>query len=527
MGKEPQKKLEHSLIKNEPHPEKEFPVVEEKAFAIVVHSYKNVKLCEKTLKSIMSQEYERFRVIFFDDGSKDGTFEKVQNFVLENKQDSRVILIQNPEKLGAVACLARAAATMQNHEIAIPLDVKDWFAHPKVLSRLNAVYQNPDVWITLAGSLFYPTYERAECKSWECGVPSHIPTSFYASLFKEVRLSDLVQNGRYVLGRDAYLEPLLKMAGGRTRILEEPLFITNLARATREEICKPHSSYVALPEIPKDQNSQEKADIVIFSCDRPIQLFACLESIHRYFTGFEKIFVITRASDPRFLASYERVQSDFPEVQFVFQGKDYKKDFKPLLLKTLSESTSKYVMFGTDDEIVKDFTDLKTCMEMMDQTKAYGFYLRLGNHINYSYQLSRDQSVPQSVDLGSGIFAWNIKVGYSDWDFPNTLDMTLYRKEDLQAPFEKMRYKTPNSLEFCWAKEVHPEHEIGLYFDHSKVVNLPLNIVSRTGNPHMNFLSTPELLSKFEQGLKIDIEPLYKVENNSPHFEYYPEFVLR
>jgi hypothetical protein len=58
-------------------------------------------------------------------------------------------------------------------------------------------------------------------------------------------------------------------------------------------------------------------------------------------------------------------------------------------------------------------------------------------------------------------------------------------------------------------------------------VNIPMNIVGRTGNPHMNYLNAEELLLKFNQGLKIDIEPLYKVENHSPHIDYIPEFVLR
>ena len=129
MGKDPQKKLESTLIKNEIHPEKEFPLSEEKSFAIVLYSYKNAKFCERTLKSIFEQEYESFRIVFFDDASEDGTFEKVQSFVLENKQEHRVILIQNPEKLGPVACMARAASTLQNLEIVIPLDVKDWLAH--------------------------------------------------------------------------------------------------------------------------------------------------------------------------------------------------------------------------------------------------------------------------------------------------------------------------------------------------------------------------------------------------------------
>jgi glycosyltransferase involved in cell wall biosynthesis len=518
MGEGSKEGKKAATLNVELHPEREFPISSEKPFAIVVYSYKNVKLTERTLKSIFEQEYEPYRIIFFDDASGDGTFEKVQSFVLEQNQEHRVILIQNQEKLGPVACMARAAATLAPQEIAIPLDVKDWFAHPKVLPRLNAVYQNPDVWVSLGGSLLYPTYERGA---------EPTPISFYAGLFQQIRAADLIQEGRFVGGRDAYTLPILEMARGRVRKLEEPLFITNLARCFRQEVSKPLSSYAPLAEFPASREPEKQADIVIFSCDRPMQLFACLESIHNYYSGFEEIFVIVRASDPRFLAGYETVESDFQGVRFVYQGKEYKKDFKPLLLKTLFQSGSEYVLFGTDDEIVKDFADLRTCMEMMENTGAYGFYLRLGSHISYSYQLARDQAVPKSVYLGSGVFAWNLKVGYSDWDFPNTLDMTLYRKSDLKKAFEKMRYKTPNSLEFCWAKEVHPENEIGLYFEHSKVVNLPLNIVSRTGNPHMNFMQPVELLARFERGEKIDIEPLYRVENNSPHFEYYPEFVQR
>lgn len=90
-----------------------------------------------------------------------------------------------------------------------------------------------------------------------------------------------------------------------------------------------------------------------------------------------------------------------------------------------------------------------------------------------------------------------------------------------------MKYKTPNSLEYSWANEYTPSKAIGLYFEMSKLVNVPMNIVGRTGNPHMNYLTTEDLLVKFNQGLKIDIDPLYKIENASPHIDYIPDFTLR
>jgi glycosyltransferase involved in cell wall biosynthesis len=525
-GAAPKKEEKAVIFKETPHPERDFPLTEVKPFALIVYAYKNAKICERTLKSIFEQEYEAFRVIFIDDASKDGTFEKVQAFVLDNKQDHRVILIQNPERLGPVACLYRASASLHDREIAIPLDVKDWLAHPSVLSRLNAVYQNPDVWAAAAGPILYPSYEKAALASLD-NLEPHVPLSFYSVLFKQIRLADLVKKGRFVSSKEAYLRPLLQLSQGRHRILDEPLFIANLARCCRDEACDAVSSYQPLPEFPKNLHVEEKADIVLFSCDRPLQLYACLESVRRYITGFEKVHVLCRARDPRYADSYQKIAQKFPDVHFVFQGKEPKKDFKPLLLKILSDSSSEYVLFGTDDQIVKDFTDLKTCMETMARTGAYGFYLRLGSHITYSYQVGKDQPVPKSVDLGKGIYAWNLQAGFTDWDFPNSVDMTLFRKSALKEPLEKMRYKTPNSLEFCFAKEYPPEQEIGLYFDHSKVVNIPLNVVGRTGNPHMNYLTAAELQTKFEQGLKIDIDPLYRVENSSPHFEYYPEFILR
>jgi len=151
----------------------------------------------------------------------------------------------------------------------------------------------------------------------------------------------------------------------------------------------------------------------------------------------------------------------------------------------------------------------------------------MGRHINHCYQFDQPQAVPPSQLLSVGIYAWDIETGELDWGFPNSLDMTLFKKSSLKKAFLESKYKTPNSLEFVWAKEYAPKKAIGLYFERSKLVNIPMNIVGKTGNPHMNYLNTEELLAKFNQGLKIDIEPLYKVENNSPHVDYIPEFVMR
>ena len=501
------------------HPEKDYPVTEYKSFAIVLTAQGEPAWLARALRSIFEQEYDHFRLIFIDDGSKGNAFDQVKEYVVENRQESKVILMKNDEPMGEVACLARAAEQCIDREILVPLSARDWFASPTVLSRLNRAFQNPDVWIAFGQSIRYPTYELIE-------VNQELPC-FYSALFKHIPLHDLFQGGAITKEKASYLIPLLQIAGGRTRNLEAPLLFANETLARPPLILStPSIVREPLAEFPPPKLEAPSADILLFSYDRPLQLYAALESIRRFVVGAEKISVLYRASDERFAAGYAEVQKTFPSVVFVPQGAEPRKDFKPLLLKAVFGSPSEYILFAVDDNVVKDALDLNICMNAMEKTGAYGFYLRFGRHIQHCYQAGTSQPLPPSLPLSGGIYAWDTRSATLDWGFPNTLDMTLYRKADLREPLTSLRYKHPNSLEFDWAQHP-PKKAIGLYFERSKILNLPLNVVSNTGNPHMNFLSVGELLTKFNEGLKIDIDPLYQVENASPHHEYIPEFVAR
>jgi hypothetical protein len=514
MGKPSQSSEE----KGKHHPEKEFPLSERKSFAFVVYAHNQSPWCERTLRSIFEQEYDNYRIIFVDDASADNTFDAAKTFILENNQDQRVILLRNESKLGPVASLYRAAGGLLDKEIAVSLDAKDWLAHSAVLSRLNSAYQNPDVWMARAFSAEYPSYSIQEKGM----------VSFYVALFKQLRLSDLLRQETFAADPESYLTPLCGLAEGRIRILPEPLLIENATRPiqTAADSFAP-SSYPPLTAFPKTLSAKQECDLLLFSFDRPLQLYACLESIYRYMSGFEKVSVIYRVSHDRFEQGYEIVKRSFPQAHFIRQSQDPKRDFKPNVLKSVFGSPAEYILFGVDDIVAKEPVDLKLCMEQMERTGAYGFYLRFGKHIRFCYQSGKEQKVPKSIPLSQDIYAWDILSAEADWGFPNSLDMTLFRKSDLKPAFEKMKFKTPNSLEYIWATEHAPKQALGLYFETSKIVNIPLNIVSRTGNPHMNYSDTEELLAKFNEGLKIDIDPLKGIENPSPHFEWIPEFTPR
>jgi hypothetical protein len=79
--------------------------------------------------------------------------------------------------------------------------------------------------------------------------------------------------------------------------------------------------------------SAKKADLVVFSYDRPMQLYAFLESTYMYLDNLGEIRVIYRASDERYEASYCIVKEDFPNVFYMKQGNSPQDDFKPLTLE--------------------------------------------------------------------------------------------------------------------------------------------------------------------------------------------------
>jgi hypothetical protein len=269
-------------------------------------------------------------------------------------------------------------------------------------------------------------------------------------------------------------------------------------------------------------------DIVIFSYDRPMQLFACLESIEKYFSSVNEIHVIYRTSNPAYDAAYALVWGRFSYVKPVRQGKNPQADFKPLTIAAVASSPCPYIMFAVDDIIVTDFVNLSACVTSLETYKAWGFFLRLGKNITYAYSSKKNTPIPVGKDLSGNLFLWQFPKGVSNWGYPNSLDMTIYRKKNLHDFFEKENFTNPNTFEGIWDTKYASYTQMGLCYLHSKIVNIPMNIVQPTCHNPVGHIFTPtELLCKFQAGLKIDITQFYKYENHSPQEEARPRFIPR
>lgn len=273
----------------------------------------------------------------------------------------------------------------------------------------------------------------------------------------------------------------------------------------------------------------QKADLVIFSYDRPLQLFALLESAQLYIKGLGQTTVIYRVSNEQFAQAYQEVAHWFGDVQFLKQGANPAQDFKPLTLHAVFDAPNDYILFAVDDDIVKNFINIERDIEYLEYYDSYALFYRLGLHLSYCHPMARAQKVPVHEWLEDDLYTWRFCDGEYDWGYPHTVDMTLYRKNDIEHDLKTMDYRSPNTFEGRWAGIAGSiMNKKGLFYVASKMVNVPLNRVqSDCNNRHMNLLSPQELLDLFNRGLKMDIAPFYRIINNGAHTEYVPKFVER
>ncbi|MCE5293168.1 MAG: hypothetical protein LLF94_00960 [Chlamydiales bacterium] len=282
--------------------------------------------------------------------------------------------------------------------------------------------------------------------------------------------------------------------------------------------------------------SKKQVDIVIFSYDRPMQLYAFLESLETYVTHPHLIHVIYRCTDKRFEKGYKEVFDRFSYVETHKQGRHHpERDFKSLVRRSVfsSKSNSPYIMFAADDIIFTDKVNLVECTDALKKYNAWFFSLRLGKNITKNTLASKQSldpvhvGVPNGRDVGRDMYTWKFTdpTAMGSWNYPNCCDVTIYRKKDLEPMIKKAKYTNPNTFEDDWHWNWQPKNKKGLCFSKSKAVNLPLNVVNQYWqSAHLN-ISTWQLLEKFLTGFKIDIGKFHNIDNYAPHMPYEPTYI--
>ncbi|MCL5437032.1 MAG: glycosyltransferase family 2 protein [Candidatus Dependentiae bacterium] len=230
------------------------PDYQHKHIVVVIPSYKNKDWYQKNLDSIFMQDYDNFDVIYIDDRSPDGTGNLVEKYIQE-KGKNNVRLIKNTERCLALKNIYNAVHACDDDDIIVCLDGDDWLSGPHVLSLVNDLYQDPQLWLTygqyapdagngIAKSLRgccneipASVVEKNDFRAFNW-VSSHLRT-FYAGLFKQIKKEDLQYEGKFfAMTWDlAFMFPMLEMARhNHFMFVPAVLYIYNTANSIND--CK-------------------------------------------------------------------------------------------------------------------------------------------------------------------------------------------------------------------------------------------------------------------------------------------------
>lgn len=124
-------------------------------FVFIIPTYNTEHVYEKCLSSVLNQTYTKWRIIYIDDASTDNTYDKVSQYIQDNKIEKKVKLIRNEKNMKPGYSRYIAFQLCDDDEICCLLDGDDWLYDKSVLNKLNNFYNNNDVLVTYGSMCCY------------------------------------------------------------------------------------------------------------------------------------------------------------------------------------------------------------------------------------------------------------------------------------------------------------------------------------------------------------------------------------
>jgi len=433
---------------------------EQKPIVVVVPSYNNEQWYRKNLDSILSQHYDNYRVIYINDCSKDNTGALVDAHLATRDHKRRVQVIHNEVNRGALYNIYHAVHACEDHEIIVTLDGDDWFKDRFVLQKVNRAYQDPNVWLTYGQFESYPSGKIGFCKSlsrriieqeayraadW---VTSHLRT-FYAKLFKQIKLKDFIHDGELfcVTWDMAFMFPMLEMAKGRVKCIQDVLYVYNeanpindyktklLRQLQYDKYIRSMPKYAPLDNLWKSQESSEQIDAIVF-CEHPERIDDILSMIEQTDMPVASVTVVHEQE-----LSLDLLGAHRPDVAFFVLEEEELSDLFERLC-----STKGYLLLLSDVIEQIDALPLADAVALLQRSKALSMHFALDAHCLYSPLYKRALHVPSLVALQDDYFAWQYKDAEGAWRHPFDLWCSLSDKEQLQKVLDDARFTSCQEL---------------------------------------------------------------------------------
>lgn len=133
----------------------------EPLISVIIPSYNHEKYVQETIRSVIDQTYQNIELIMIDDGSKDATFQKIEEMKTECEKRFVRFVYQKQENQGTCTTLNRLISLAKGEYVA-------WIASddrytPNALSDLIEVLEdNPDVALAVGKNLIMDS-EGKQC----------------------------------------------------------------------------------------------------------------------------------------------------------------------------------------------------------------------------------------------------------------------------------------------------------------------------------------------------------------------------
>jgi len=468
--------------------------VEEKPIAVIIPSYNNKNWYKRNLKSIFQQEYDNYRIIYINDASPDKTGNLVAQYVKKFGQEHRFTLIDNQKNCGAMANLYKAIHTCNDSEIVVTIDGDDWLLGKKVFKLLNNTYNDPNVWMTYgqyttiycSGKNEEILTKKGHCRQIPANiirahgyretdwVSSHLRT-FYAGLFKQIELKDFLENGRFydVSWDMAFMLPMLEMVNGKFKFIDNVIYGYNCITLLNDHknklqkqihtanVIKSKKKYNPIASPYKKKSIEKTTDMILFAQGNEKRLHSLLSSIRTNIQAIGDICVLCKDDIP------QPEDLMFENVFFVPISED--DNLKYIFECVLSQSNLKYIVIAKDNIAITDTIDIKKCIDIMEQTCAYGFYFSMGNNLQDKHIVAKQVPIPPYSYITNNICAWQFKNGEYAWQKPHNFSMAMYKKEDILRYVKNINYNSLQYLETYINLQWFDLENVGLFFVKPKI----------------------------------------------------------
>ena len=479
-------------------------------FKIIIPSYNNATWYKENLDSVANQDYTSWKIVYLDSDSTDNTVDLVEQYSKEIKISENVNIVRGNNKRSTTTLYKAVKNYCKDTDVVLFLDGCDKLAHTHVLSDIANKFSDPKIW------LVHSTYSTPDL--YKNPTTRHIqfpgaPVAIYARIIEKIRRQDIeTEPDNVSYTPDTPIVTLaMQLTSGHGTYIPSIMYIQNPEKPECEKYIggKEKFSHIAqTKKIYKPHNThfdKSLVDVVSYSYNRPIQLLALLESIESLMTGTGDISVIYKA-DNQYQSAYDELTNQYPLIRFYNEDSSLD-SFWNTFSKCTFDTSNAFIMFASDDDLVVSPVDLRVCTKALLDFDAYAFCLRMGENITKPYLYEdTNTKLPQHEYIAENIMKWTIGKGIGEWGNVHNNHMTILKKSTIKKQLEDIHPFNPDYT-YAWSRCTSQNNQ-ALCFDHSKVTNIPLNIVKNDlgDNQETSFYSTKTLLELFNKGLKIDFK---------------------